>query len=408
MKSKHPDKRFHILTINSGSSSIKFSLWSVAEIEDRLVSGEIKGIRESEGIFYVSDRGSKRPKEMHLRIKNHTMALKLLLEWLKKNAHQPDAVGHRIVHGGIKYSEPRIITNAIIKGLRKLSPFAPEHLPHELKAVEIVGQSYPDIKQVACFDTSFYHSMPRIARLYPLPSNFVKKGLLRYGFHGLSYEYIIDELHRKEGKDVANGRIIIAHLGHGASMTAIYEMQSVDTTMGFTPAGGLMMSTRTGDIDPGVILYLLEHKKMSPDEINELINRRSGLLGVSGISGDMKELLEKEDKDHRAKEAIELFCYQARKFLSGLVSVLGGLDTLIFTGGIGENSPSIRWRICNGMGFLGLYIDPALNRTNATVISKNDSIITVRVMKTDEEFIIARHTRKVLADNLKDKGGHHA
>ncbi len=238
--------------------------------------------------------------------------------------------------------------------------------------------------------------MPRISRIYGLPRDLQEEGVLRYGFHGLSYEYIMEELAGTAGEEVARRRTIIAHLGHGASMAAVHNRKSVDTTMGFSPAGGLIMSTRSGDLDPGVVLYLLKRKGMTSDQINDVVNRKSGLLGISGLSDDMKELLKNEREEMPAGEAVDLFCYQAKKFIGSLASALGGLDTLIFTGGIGERASAVRMRICQGLEFIGVEIDPELNESNAPVISGRSGSVAVRVMKTNEELMIARHTHKVL------------
>ncbi|NOZ69751.1 MAG: acetate/propionate family kinase [Deferribacteres bacterium] len=388
----------HILTVNSGSSSIKFSVYRMGDSEDLSLSGEISGIGRDSSLFHARDSGGSTLMQTGLAAGNHGAALEYLFDWLKDHAYDRglDAAGHRVVHGGAVYTGPQPVTGGLVEDLRKLSPFAPQHLPHELDAIEAISRFAPHIKQVACFDTAFYRDMPRIARLYALPRDLREEGLQRYGFHGLSYEYITEELGRAVGEEAVRGRVIIAHLGHGASMTAVHNGRAVDTTMGFTPAGGLVMSTRCGDLDPGVILYLLEHKGMSAGEISELVNRRAGLAAISGISPDMKELLDMEQEEPRAHEAVELFCYQARKFLGGLVTALGGLDTLVFTGGIGENSPVIRSRICEGLGFMGIRIDPERNRTGSAVISGDDSMVTVRVIKTNEELMIARHTYNIL------------
>ncbi len=387
-----------ILTINSGSSSIKFSVYRMDDSEDLVLSGEISGIGLEAGMFHARDGDGKTLLETGLAAGNHGAALESLFGWLKDHAYDRglDAAGHRVVHGGAVYTEPQPVTGGLISDLRRLSHFAPQHLPHEIDAIEAISRFAPHMKQVACFDTAFYRDMPRIATLYALPRELREEGLRRYGFHGLSYEYITEELGRPGGEHAAGGRVIMAHLGHGASMTAVHNGRAVDTTMGFTPAGGLVMSTRCGDLDPGVILYLLEHKGMSPGEVRVLVNRRAGLAGISGISPDMEELLDMEQDEPRAHEAVELFCHQARKFLGALAATLGGLDTLVFTGGIGENSPVIRSRICKGLGFMGIRIDPELNMTHGPVISRGDSTVTVRVIKTDEELMIARHTYNVL------------
>jgi acetate kinase len=273
-------------------------------------------------------------------------------------------------------------------------------LPHEIDAVKEFSRFYPGMKQVACFDTAFHRTMPEVAQLYALPAEVRRHGIARYGFHGLSYEYILSELRRETGVEAAGGRVIVAHLGNGASMAAFRGGRSMDTTMGFTPAGGLVMSTRTGDLDPGVIVYLLKERRIDASLLNRMVNKQSGLLGVSGISSDMKELLDKEPADVRAANAVELFCYVAKKFLGALAAVLGGLDTLILTGGIGENSPPIRERICRGMEFLGIRLDTDRNNRNAGVISGDSGPVTVRVMKTNEELMIARHTFHLLRETM--------
>jgi acetate kinase len=265
--------------------------------------------------------------------------------------------------------------------------------------VQAVSRLFPDLPQVACFDTAFHRRMPATAQTLPLPRHLREEGVIRYGFHGLSYEYIIAELRKEAGDAVADGRVIVAHLGSGASMAAIQGGRSVDTTMGMTPAGGLAMSTRSGDLDPGVLVYLLETKGMRPSAVNDLVNHQAGLVAVSGTTGDMKDLLAREATDPHAAEAVELFCYQAKKTLGGLAAALGGLDTLVFTGGIGENAPDVRRRIAAGLGFIGVRVDTARNDASAAVISCDDAPVTVRVMKTNEELMIARHVRTILGGN---------
>jgi len=388
-----------ILTINSGSSSIKFSLYRMGQRETLALRGEIQGIGLSGSLFHAGNAdGTSLIKEQR-DLPDHTAALKVILEWLHENSLDRDlnAAGHRVVHGGTQYSRPRLITPDLLAELRRLSPFVPEHLPHELDAIDAIRRHDPALQQVACFDTMFHRQMPRVAQLYPLPKKLRDLGILRYGFHGLSYEYIMEELRREAGEEAAGGRIIIAHLGHGASMAAVHKGRCLDTTMGFTPAGGLVMSTRTGDLDPGVLLYLLEQEGMAPRELNELVNRRAGLLGVSGITGDMKELLEREADEPQAKDAVDLFCCQARKFLGGLAAVLGGVDTLVFTGGIGENAPEVRRRISVRLEFLGLDLDPEQNLRNAAIISESGSPATVRIIHTNEELMIARYTYMLLS-----------
>jgi acetate kinase len=390
-----------ILTINSGSSSIKFGLYRMGRAETVVLSGSVVGIGLGSGRFYVRDGDGKIIIENRLQPLEHPEALKELVEWLQSNpgAYHFDTVGHRLVHGGRKFRRSHLITPDLIETLDELMPFAPDHLPHEINAIKVFKHSYPDIKQVACFDTGFHRDMPRVAQIYALPGALWREGVLRYGFHGLSYEYILGELTKEAGGEASKGRLIIAHLGNGASMVAIKGRKSMDTTMGFSPAGGLVMSTRSGDLDPGVILYLLKEKRLGFSAVNRMVNKEGGLLGASGVSPAIKDLLDAEAKNPHAAQAVELFCYQAKKFLGALAAVLGGLDTLIFTGGIGENAPSIRRRICENMEFLGIHLDPGRNDANAPTISGGGNGVTVRVMKTNEELMIARHTYELLRGN---------
>jgi acetate kinase len=275
-----------------------------------------------------------------------------------------------------------------------LAAIVPDHLPQAIAAIRAVQRAYPLLPQVACFDTAFHRRMPRVAQIFALPRRFADDGVLRYGFHGLSYESIMQQLRALDGV-AANGRVVIAHLGNGASMAAVRGGRGIDTTMGLTPTGGLVMGTRSGDLDPGVLLSLLQRERMVPTALNALVNRQAGLLGVSGISADMRDLLARQATDPAAAEAIELFCYQARKFLGALAAALGGLDTLVFTAGIGEHAAPIRERICAGLEFLGIRLDPERNRAHAPIISAEGSLVTVRVMTTDEDRMIARHTVQV-------------
>lgn len=386
-----------ILTINSGSSSVKLAVYRMEDSEKMVLSGKIDRIGLEGSHFEMKDDLGKTLARIDRRLKTHEDALDLFMGWLKDHMELQslDAAGHRLVHGGSMYTQPTVITPDVFSSLKELIPLAPGHLPQELKVIEAIGQAYPNLNQVACFDTAFHRGMPKIAQTYALPRDFYDKGIIRYGFHGLSCEYLVAELRRQAPR--SNGdRWVIAHLGNGASMTAIRDGKSVETTMGFTPAGGLMMSTRSGDLDPGVLVYLLQEQEVEPSEVNEIINQRSGLLGVSGISSDMQDLLERGKEDPHAALAIGLFCYQAKKYIGSLAAVLGGLDTLVFTAGIGENAPAIRWRICEGLGFLGIHLDSGRNAMNAPVISAEGSPCTVRVMRTDEDLMIARHTLDVI------------
>ena len=384
-----------ILTINSGSSSIKFSLYSMGDSEQLLFSGRLVRIGVAGGLFEVWE-GEQQIRE-EVELPDHEAAWKKLFSWIKNHHLGKDlqAVGHRLVHGGAAHIRPQRVSPDLLADLKLLVPLAPDHLPHEIRGLEAVLENFPEVPQVACFDTAFHRRMPEVAQKYALPAELSQAGVLHYGFHGLSYEFLTQELAKESAP---YGKLILAHLGNGASMAAIEDGRSLDTTMGMTPTGGLVMSTRSGDLDPGVVLYLLLEKGMSPTEVNYLLNHNAGLLGVSGTSADMQDLLKQEKSDKNAALAIELFCYQARKFIGALAAVMGGIDTLVFTGGIGEKSAIIRDRICTNLKFLGISLDAVLNRQNAPVISDKNGLVKVRVMETNEELMLARHTRDVVTD----------
>jgi acetate kinase len=305
------------------------------------------------------------------------------------------AIGHRMVQGGLQHMEPEQVSDQLLAALSKLVPLAPGHLPSEITAIRAFSQVFPKATQIVCFDTAFHQHMPFVARHYALPRRFWEQGLLRYGFHGLSCEYIMQTL-QQTAPETARGRIIIAHLGNGASMTAVQDGRSIDTTMGLTPAGGLVMGTRPGDLDPGVILYLLKEQQLSADELNELLNKQSGLKALSGKMSDVEDLLASAPEHPHAAEAIDLFCYQARKHAGALAAAMGGLDTFIFTGGIGEHAAEIRQRICEGLEFLGMHIDSTQNEQAAALISAPGSAVAIRVIPASEERMIAQHTRQWL------------
>jgi acetate kinase len=305
-------------------------------------------------------------------------------------------VGHRVVHGGPKYSKPQRITAEMVEELHRLSPFDPEHLPEEILLIEAFQRRFPDLPQVACFDTAFHHDLPRVARLLPIPRRYEAQGVRRYGFHGLSYEFLMGELSRLAGSEAAQGRVILAHLGNGASLAAVHHGKSVDTSMSFTPTAGVPMSTRSGDLDPGLVWYLARTEGLDAKRFNEMVNFQSGLLGVSETSSDMRDLLEHESGDVRAAEAVALFCYQVKKWIGAFAAALGGLDTLVFAGGIGENAPPVRTRICDGLGFLGIELQEKRNVANEGVISAAASGVGVRVIRTDEEQMIARSVCRAL------------
>ncbi|MCY7355980.1 MAG: acetate/propionate family kinase [Rudanella sp.] len=412
-----PDKksaaqRHHLLVLNGGSSSLKFAVYELNGDEEVWLSGKLTRIGLPDGQFTTIDANHQTHTTQH-DLPDHTTALAVLFDWLHAQPNlQLSAAGHRLVHGGPTYRVPQRVTPQLLANLRSLIPFAPDHLPAEINLIEAVIRLYPDLPQVVCFDTAFHQTMPDRAKRLPIPRHLADEGLIRYGFHGLSYEYVLGQLAREAGGAVAQGRILLAHLGNGASMAAVRQGESIDTTMGFTPTGGLMMGTRSGDLDPGVLLYLLRSDggpaaAVRPDDsanghlaapgLSRLLNDESGLRGVSGISSDMAELLEQAPQSAPAAEAIELFCYLAKKQLGGLVAVLNGLDTLVFTGGIGENAPAIRAGICAQLDFLGIALDAQRNADNAAVISPEGHTPVVRVIPTNEELMIARHTRQILA-----------
>jgi acetate kinase len=390
-----------VLTINTGSSSLKVALYRLdtmegAERVDVTATAERIGLPDSR--LRIADARAVTVLDQVGDVGDHDTALEKVVAWLRDNGLDQDlhAVGHRVVYGGPKYREPRLITPDLIATLEDLVPIDPDHLPQSVDAIRSTRRAFPATAQVACFDTAFHRRMPRVAQLYALPRALTDAGLIRFGFHGLSYEYIVQELGVIDPTAV-EGRVIIAHLGNGASMAAVRGGVGIDTTMGFTPTGGLVMSTRSGDLDPGVLLHLLRSKEMSPDALGKLVNQEAGLLGVSGISADMQDLLSKERLDPDAADAVDLFCYQARKFLGALAAVLGGLDTLVFTAGIGEHSAPVRERICAGLGYLGVELDAGRNAVHAPIISRKGGRALVRVMKTDEDLMIARHTNRLIS-----------
>ncbi|HWA97324.1 MAG TPA: acetate/propionate family kinase, partial [Pirellulales bacterium] len=313
------------------------------------------------------------------------------------------AIGHRIVHGGPRFAEPQRITPEIVAELKRIAPLAPEHLPAEIAIIEACRERLAGVPQLACFDTAFHHNLPRVAQTLPIARKYQSAGVRRYGFHGLSYAYLIEELAKVAGNAAARGRVVLAHLGAGASMAAVHQGQCIDTTMAMTPTAGLVMATRSGDLDPGLMIYLLREHQLSLEELDRLVNRQSGLLGFSDTSADMRQLQAARTTDDRAAEAIDIFCYSARKWIGALVAALGGLDTLVFAGGIGENSPDVRAAICTGLDCLGIVIDPSRNRANAAVISAEGGRATVRVIKTDEELMILRQVQRCVLDRAANE-----
>ena len=399
MKPSNP----RILTINGGSSSVKFALFETGASLHRILGGGIDRIGQPGATLLLKGLNPGDNISRPLTAPDLTTAVDALIDGIEEHSGHGAfaAVGHRVVHGGPKYSQPRRITAEMVADLRQLSPFDPEHLPEEILLTEEFHRRFPDMPQVACFDTAFHHDLPRVAQLLPIPRRYEAQGVRRYGFHGLSYAFLMGELARLAGTEAAQGRVILAHLGNGASLAAVHRGKPMDTSMSFTPTAGVPMSTRSGDLDPGLVWYLARTEHLDAKGFNEMVNFKSGLLGVSETSSDMRDLLEHETQDVRAAEAIALFCYQIKKWIGAFAAALGGLDTLVFAGGIGENAPTVRGRICGGLGFLGIELDEKQNATNEGVISAKTSGIPVRVIPTDEERMIARMVCGVLGLDSK-------
>jgi acetate kinase len=387
-----------ILTINGGSSSIKFALFEAGDPLRRILEGSIERIGLPDATLRVKGLNQADDFSRPLAAPDHTAAVGALMDWIERRLGRValTAVGHRVVHGGPKYSDPQLVTKEMVEELRQLTPFDPEHLPEEILLTEAFHRRFPELPQVACFDTAFHHDLPRVARLLPIPRRYEAQGVRRYGFHGLSYSFLMGELARLAGAEAAQGRVILAHLGNGASLAAVREGKPMDTSMGFTPTAGVPMSTRSGDLDPGLVWYLARSEKMSAKQFNEMANFQSGLLGISETSSDMRDLMECEAQDVRAAEAVALFCYQVKKWVGAFAAALGGLDTLVFAGGIGENAALIRTRICHGLGFLGVELEEKRNAATEGVISAATSRVAVRVIRTDEEWMIANTVCRVL------------
>jgi len=382
-----------ILAINAGSSSIRFALYDQSCTLKPRLSGKVDRIGIDGTNLTVNDQAEARM----LYVADHKSAAIYLLDWLEERGAFIGlaGVGHRIVHG-MQHTVAELVTLDLLDELRRISPYDPEHLPGEIELIETFRQRHPQLPQIACFDTAFHHDMPRVAKLLPIPHRYEAKGVQRYGFHGLSYAYLMEELARLGDPAATTGCVILAHLGNGASMCAVRDGKSIDTSMGFTPTGGLVMSTRSGDLDPGLVNYLARTEGMSAAYFNKMVNHKSGMLGVSETSSDMRDLLALEASDVRAAEAVALFCYQTKKWIGSFAAALGGLDVLVFSGGIGENCPSIRKRICEGLGFLGVELDEACNAKNEPLISSDSYRVKVRVIRTDEELMIARSVCRIL------------
>jgi acetate kinase len=395
----------NILSVNGGSSSIKFALYEGGGMRAgeaggspvKLLAGKIERIGLKDTSLTFIDTLNKEEGSQPVNATGLEQAAGFLIGWLqqRKGAQPLAAVGHRVVHG-LQHREAVWIDDALLEELRGIRAYDPDHLPGEIELIELFRHHTPDVPQAACWDTTFHAGLPRVARLLPIPRRFDEAGIQRYGFHGLSYSYIMEELARIAGPAVAKGLVIIAHLGNGASLAAVRDGRSIDTTMGFTPTGGIVMGTRPGDLDPGVAWYMMQKEQLTPAQFNDLVNHRSGLLGISETSSDMQDLLAREGGDIRAAEAVALFCYQVKKCIGAYSAVLGGLDTLVFTGGIGEKAALIRSRICAGLEWLGIGLDGQKNKNNELFVSASGQRAGVYVIPTDEEWMIAKSVYSLL------------
>jgi acetate kinase len=389
--------RSSVLAINGGSSSIRFAVYEQGEPLRRLLDGKVDRVGLPGTKLTFKDSTGQSHDAGTIDSADPNSAVVHLLDWLEA---QPvfasiKAAGHRVVHG-MTHTEPERVTPELLEELHRNTPNDPEHLPLAIALMEALLERQPAWPQVACFDTAFHRTLPRVAAMLPIPRRYEAAGVRRYGFHGLSYEFLVEELARLGDPAATRGRVILAHLGNGASLAAVRDGPSIDTSMGFTPAAGLVMSSRTGDLDPGLVSYLARTEHMSATKFQEMVTNESGLLGVSEISSDVRELLAQESEDLRAAEAVALFCYQAKKWIGSFAAALGGLDTLVFAGGIGENAPLIRTRICEGLGFLGIELNEVRNAENASLISTKGGRVAVRIIRTDEELMIARSVIRVL------------
>ena len=402
-----------LLVMNGGSSSIRFALYETDNAYHHtgclLMSGKVECAGLKGASFIVSNPDGSVLYKRDVDSLAFEVVVDILLDWL---VVQPvfetiQAVGHRVVHG-MTHAAPQRVTPELLNELYKIIPFDPVHLPCEIELITAIQERHPALSQVVCFDTAFHSGMPRVATIIPIPRHYETKGVRRYGFHGLSYSYLMEELEHLGDPTAKTGRVILAHLGNGASMVAVRNGKSIDTTMGFTPVSGLVMGTRSGDLDPGLMSFMARSERMTVLQFEQMINYQSGLLGISETSSDLRDLLAVESHDERAAEAIALFCYQAKKTIGSFAAVLGGLDTLVFTGGIGENSTLIRERICEGLDFLGIEINKARNEKNMALISSNASRVSVRVIPADEERMIARSVCHVISEDTISKKVSHA
>ena len=383
-----------VLTINGGSSTIKFAAFDVDGAPKRLLTGHLENIGRPEATLEATDIARSQSHRVTMRAADHREAAHRLIDWLGEWSGEArfQSIGHRVVHGGVALNRHQPVTPDLMDELRRMQPLDLAHLPREIALVEAFHERFPGAAQIACFDTVFHTGLPRLAQLLPIPRRYFDAGVRRFGFHGLSYAYLLEEMRRID-RAASGGRMILAHLGSGASMAALRQGVPVDTSMAFTPVSGLMMGTRPGDLDPGVLIYIMRTQKLAPEQMDDFVSRCCGLAGVSEGSSDVRELLARRDADERARDAFDLFCYQAKKWIGAYAAALGGLDTLVFSGGIGEHSPEVRAAVCDGLEFLGIALDRDLNQHctgKAGLISTRDSRAAVRVIPTDEELMIAR------------------
>ena len=405
-----PGREPLILALNAGSSSIRFAVFGAGAPPHRLWSGKLDRVGRADA--HLALQGSVVGPTAALPPGDGSPAAsaRWLVHWLlgRLPGTALRAVGHRIVFGS-DASGPRWLDDGLLRTLQSAEAFDPEHLPLELELIRVVREQRPDLAQLACFDTSFHHDLPLVAQMLPIPRRYHERGVRRYGFHGLSYEHLMQALAKAGDPAARKGRVVLAHLGNGASVAAVHDGHSIDTSMALTPVAGLVMGSRSGDLDPGLFGFLARTEKMSLGQFSTLINHESGMLGISQLSADMRELLRLQASDHRAAQAVEAFCYQARKWIASMVAALGGIDVLVFSGGIGENVPEIRRRICDGLGFLGLDIDQVRNEAGEPVLSSAASSVRVRVIAADEELMIAHsliramQSRPVMSGDPQEK-----
>lgn len=387
-----------VLAVNGGSSSLKFALYRGHDVTRELIRGGIDRIGSAVTTLSATYSLTRQRDARELGQLDYAGAARVLLDYLEERVGLAaiTAVGHRVVNGGDRYFAPQRISGEMLAALRRVSAYTPDHLPAEIALIESIGERLASVPQVACFDTAFHRNLPRVAKRYALPRRLQAAGLERRGFHGLSYAFLLEELARLAGTAAARGRVILAHLGNGASLAAVREGRSVDTSMGFTPAAGVPMSTRSGDVDPGIVLYLTQTEGLSAAQFHRMVNHESGLLGVSETTSDVRDLLAREANDERAADALALFCYQVRKWIGAYAAALGGVDRVVFAGGIGENAAVIRARICDGLAFLGIELDADRNAAGAPIISRDGGRVEIRIIRTDEEVMIAKGVLAVL------------